>query len=137
MLPRLQHRPSLEVVPVVQPPSPPPVPSQNPCPPPQHYSEIMDELHQTLGIRDPDPEYDEVEEGVEGSPYSCCADLLEDDDGDDEYNQGGGLKNLLCSTDMQHHTRCALPPKRRRQGQAGQVRVQGDNGVVQTFLKRD
>jgi hypothetical protein len=137
----------LQTVPTVRPPSPPPAPSQYPRPPPQHYSDIMSDLHDTLGIGDVDPEYDEV---VKGGHYSSCANLSGDNEGDDgddegddgdddgdngdeEYSRGGGLDNILRPPNMQHPARCGLPRKHKRQEQAGQERVQGDDGNDEDF----
>ena len=96
----------------------------------------MLDLRQTLDIGDADPEYDEVEEGVEGGRYSSCANLLEDDDGDvgdDKYYRGGGLENILWPTDVPQHPRRALPSKCRRADQARHERLQGDDGDDEGF----
>jgi hypothetical protein len=80
-----------------------------------------------LGIGDPDPKYDEVEEGVEGGRYSSCTRLSEDDDGDDgdnEYNKGGGLEHMLWPP---KHARPGLRRKHRGQEQAGHERMLRDD----------
>jgi hypothetical protein len=91
-----------------------PCPSKNPRPPPWHYQEIVDDLRDTIGIRDADPDYDELNECLDDGCDSSCAELSEDDDGDDgedEYNRGGCLEQILWSPEIQQ---LCLPVRRRQ-----------------------
>jgi hypothetical protein len=79
---------------------------------PPQYQKILDDMKEI--IRDADPKYDELNDCLHGGRDSSCEELPEDDDGDNgnnKYNCGGGLEQILQPLEMQQHR---LPMRHRQ-----------------------
>jgi hypothetical protein len=122
---------SLPVEQTTPPPAIPSLPhSQDPRPPPRHFSEVLLDLRQTFEIGEPDPEYEDSEDCRNCGRDSSCEELSADDDGDDgkdQYSRGGRLEQILWPPEMLQIPQPTRFHKHRR-GPRHEERLQGDDG---------
>jgi hypothetical protein len=121
-------------LPIEQTTPPPPAPSlphsQDPRPPPRHFSEVLLDLRQTFEIGEADPQYDHSEDCRGCGRDSSCEELSADDDGDDgedQYSRDGGLEQMLWPPEMLQTPQPTRFHKCRR-GPRHEERLQGDDG---------